>query len=530
MRSTRQALCAAVLLVLLPSVGCHPWHRDPCTGRPPDQTRVDIHAHVFSTDHIPVAGYLEHAAGVPRWLARLLASIVQRRTPDAAAREVEHELGDEEVESVLRSYLAAETARRSTPDEDRELWIALRGLLDGEQQLEQEERVVFEQLMQELEAGPAAESAKRRGVGRLALVICNVRWAHLMTHSSSWQAGDLLATYPEVGLFTPMMMDMWPWLLDPGCQEEPEDESACASSSALRAQYEAMRGVIQEYPGRVLPFVAFDPRRQARHGSSLRLVERALEEGFGGVKLYPPMGYRPWNNAELPSTPEDPRPPDAVLWDAALRQLYDLCVARDVPIAAHCSDPGAEARKGRGKNADPALWRPVLDHYRARGSHLRLNLCHAGGIDDLIKHGEDSWTWTIGRLIQEGNEGVFADLGHLDELLEASEAARIRAALDVFLARFPEAKRRLLFGTDWHMIVRYPEHTKYLRAHEAFVRENYPLQLDDWLGRNALRYLGLSTTPGTEHPPETAGRLRAFFERNDHPIPAWMPEVDLSSH
>jgi predicted TIM-barrel fold metal-dependent hydrolase len=301
------------------------------------------------------------------------------------------------------------------------------------------------------------------------------------------------------------MMDLGPWF-----------EGSPPPGRALAQQASATCDLVLRHPGRIHPFASFDPRREVRDGDALALVEQGLAAGMIGVKIYPPLGYRPWGNAELPDTPADPRPADAASWDAALAELYDYCAANDVPIAAHCSNPGAEARPGRGLNADPAYWRPVLERYRDRGTPLRINFNHAGGLAELLERPEESWAWTLGRLIEdEGHELVFADLGHLDEVLQRESRARLAQALGAYFERFPRVKQRLMFGTDWHMLVRRPAHRDYLREQARFIAEFFPEMQADFLGQNALRYLGLE--PGLAN----WLRLDAFYQSHGLDRPPW---------
>ena len=468
-----------------------------------------MHSHVFNANDLPVEGFLEHALGQPPWLAAIVADALELFTTDSTARSLERDLTEEELRDATRALLERhEAARAGAPAERSDAGdaeIMLRGLLDGPASLESDaDRARFE----ELEAGLAGieENAAARSLGgALDLVLCHVRWAYYLTHTTEWVGDRLVETYPEVELFTPLMMDLEPWF-----------EGSPAPERELADQLTATRDLVLRHPGRIHPFASYDPRRQVRDGNALELVEAGLASGMIGVKIYPPLGYRPWGNAELPSTPADPRPADAASWDAALAELYDYCAANDVPIAAHCSNPGAEARPGRGLYADPASWRPVLERYRDRGTPLRVNFNHAGGLEELLERPEESWAWTLGRLIEdEGHELVFADLGHLDEVLRSEGRARLAEALGAYFERFPKVKQRLMFGTDWHMLVRRPGHEEYLHAQARFIEEFFPEMKADFLGQNALRYLGLE--PGRAN----WSRLDAFYRSHGLDRPPW---------
>jgi predicted TIM-barrel fold metal-dependent hydrolase len=162
----------------------------------------------------------------------------------------------------------------------------------------------------------------------------------------------------------------------------------------------------------------------------------------------------------------------------------------------------------------------VLERYRDRGTPLCINFNHAGGLEELLERPEESWAWTLGRLIEdEGHELVFADLGHLDEVLRSEGRARLAEALGAYFERFPKVKQRLMFGTDWHMLVRRPGHKEYLHAQARFIEEFFPEMKADFLGRNALRYLGLE--PGRAN----WSRLDAFYRSHGLDRPPWW--IDL---
>src|SRR5262245_53988141 len=66
----------------------------------------------------------------------------------------------------------------------------------------------------------------------------------------------------------------------------------------------------------VIPFAAVDARRPGVVEETMRLVD---EDGFRGIKLYPPLG----------SHPNDP----------TLTPLYAFAAERGVPVMTHCSRP-----------------------------------------------------------------------------------------------------------------------------------------------------------------------------------------------
>src|SRR5690242_5883527 len=123
-------------------------------------------------------------------------------------------------------------------------------------------------------------------------------------------------------------------------------------------------------------YVAFDPLREVyfRHGrdriSPLQLARDALaNHGFVGVKLYPPMGFKPLGNSN--AWPDYFRFIERDLGyatrlgdelDAALQNLYGLCVEIEAPVLAHAADSNG-AGPHFADRADPAFWFPVFEKY-----------------------------------------------------------------------------------------------------------------------------------------------------------------------
>ena len=98
-------------------------------------------------------------------------------------------------------------------------------------------------------------------------------------------------------MVTPALVDFTKWL------------DASETPMTISKQVALMSRLSRERPAE-LPhihgFVPFDPLRQAIHdkvggpatNSPLAIVDKAvMQQGFVGVKLYPPMGFRAANNA-----------------------------------------------------------------------------------------------------------------------------------------------------------------------------------------------------------------------------------------
>ena len=187
-------------------------------------------------------------------------------------------------------------------------------------------------------------------------------------------------------------------------------------------------------------FVAFDPWRQivdeelGTHPSAFDLVEHAImEAGFVGVKLYPPMGFRPAGNAgshlTYPKRTKEIADFPRKL-DAALEKLFAWCESNGVPVMAHATNSNGANILYR-QRADPGNWIPVL----RRHPQLRLNLAHFGGFDEALGGGApgSTWEWAIGGMERKFSSPLFSDLSYLSEALDTETTPDIRPRLRFLL-------------------------------------------------------------------------------------------------
>jgi predicted TIM-barrel fold metal-dependent hydrolase len=282
-------------------------------------------------------------------------------------------------------------------------------------------------------------------------------------------------------------------------------------------------------------YFGFDPLREVYFRSAadgerlspLLLARTALEEhGFLGVKLYPPMGFRPSGNSlPYPQQVRNDlgRDPSRDL-DRVLDDLYRLCLQFDAPVLAHAY-PSNEASGGFGERADPAYWMPVLREY----PRLRLCLAHFGRFDAISRDRlsesfpEASWEWTFGRYIKD-NPGadVVADLSFFDEALDpgSPDRARIAGSLRRFVAEFDPGLRHLVYGSDWIMLGMHSDYMKYAESVDRFLADDCrfdPAMRARFFHENATRFMGL------ERGGRTKVRLAAYYER--HGLPSRLPQA-----
>lgn len=345
----------------------------------------------------------------------------------------------------------------------------------------------------------------------------------------------------EVALYTPALVDMALWLepdaaaLADGAPGSQAARAMTTHQTTPAQQVEMMEMIARAYPGRMHAFAPFCPWRQAsdahhnlsfgdvperRRRTAMEVVEDAiLNRGCIGVKLYPPMGFRPIGNAEIPldqfppwarQTPYADRFGEEL--DRALMELYRFCADLDVPIMAHTSNSNGAGffKDSDGKStsyavrADPKYWARVLATPGLE--KLRINLAHFGS----AARGQPDWRETVGELM-DAYENVYADLSHFQDLVQdnwlgsgqhCQEAADLLEPLRREFLAGERAKRwrRILYGSDWEVLAKEFYYADYLpvMAH-MYRRKIYGPGINNdqaargFMSANAIRFLGLDT-------------------------------------
>ncbi len=195
------------------------------------------------------------------------------------------------------------------------------------------------------------------------------------------------------------------------------------------------------WAGRILPFVAIDPRGPGRAEEARIRIE---DQGFRGLKVYPRLGY----------APDHP-----VLMD----RVYPLLEARGLPVMTHCSRGGMTGQGIAPALGDrlsaPQAWEPVMRRF----PRLRVCLAHFGGQDDWAAYacpdlfpsdprkGDGNWVRTICDMIGSGRwPGLWTDISYtmfqFDEFIPF-----LRLFLTGDDDRSERLRRRVLFGSDYYM-------------------------------------------------------------------------------
>lgn len=240
-------------------------------------------------------------------------------------------------------------------------------------------------------------------------------------------------------------------------------------SQSYREQLDELAAIKQDpdYKDLIYPFVFIHPERK----DILEIVKLYIEEkGFAGLKLYPPLGYYPF--------------------DERLNEVYAYAEKYQIPITTHCARGGVfykgnisddmlthpktgEHSKSRKNKyftdvyTDPDNYRYVLQQF----PDLKINLAHFGGYDEWQKFlgnsfddGLPSWYEKIITLLRE-HRGVYTDISYtmfnpdLFNLLKLS-------------LQDETIKGKIIYGSDFYMIEQETSERQFLTNIRAHIGES----------------------------------------------------------
>ena len=362
----------------------------------------------------------------------------------------------------------------------------------------------------------------------LALGKNYIRWADTLSKDVENITVEFMETYKndEIDLFIPLMIDYEYWFKS--TRDTPMKDQ-------IKLIYEK---IILPYKGKIHPFVAFDPARELafrknlnnpdgyleKHGS-MNLVKDAIEnKGFIGVKLYNSMGYKPFNNTSV----DDKRRKIALHkeryvfkgeeYDEVLAELYEYCVKHDVPITTHCGMYGVESYPDASFDFGKAIyWRQVLDQDRYK--NLRLNLAHFGWYTKEGYKGNTTWVEDICKMLNE-YEHLYTDIS-CHRVVIKKYIKKFKSDYKLMYDDYPVIKKRLLFGTDWHVLKRVSNFKDFKKKYIEVLKDSC---LDDsgiknFLGGNAQNFLGL--VKGGKN----FNKLEKFYTDENIDPPEWFKAI-----
>jgi predicted TIM-barrel fold metal-dependent hydrolase len=374
---------------------------------------IDLHTHTFNALYLPVQGifwsWCAHfhvpraiglAVGVVVELITIARSGVRRLAPTSVREEEIHaeELLRELVEDVPEAALYDDRVQEGLREAGGEAELeALRASRVPHRELvDRAVTRLFERFRDAVPPSIFLEEEDLRGMDEGAVRDAAwrrwLRWIALMTSRDTNIARTLCDVSPGIGLFIHHMMDIENWY------------RFRSFYSVRPVQLSLVRDLLVGSDGRLVPFVAFDPKR----GTGLKEVKAGIELGCAGVKFYPANGYKPSSNGTK--------------IQKAVDALFEWCEAEGVPIFTHCTPSGFEAKIGKsGCNANPELWTPVLKRWPG----LRLCFGHAGGhkgwvgeTDDKCGKGKKAFAEKVIELCSDPNLQVYCEIGYLSTLFQ----------------------------------------------------------------------------------------------------------------
>jgi hypothetical protein len=513
---------------------------------------IDVHAHIFNASDIDVVGFIQkdvaHDIEPPllRHFAEKMATllgVLARVAPSAAAET--KKLGDYLLRQAEMGVQGLSEFLQSETDQHRrmvakELTAAMQkaGLdkefLDLQRRHLEQMRLTFGQQLGSVESPSAFDeetvlnaidpvrrfaeyqrqfgslpqpknSLDPKGVLEFVHHMLMYRWMNLRDYSRAYTEGD--TAYGIDAVFTSFVnFDYW---LDP----------AKRSSQFEQMQVHALLSKMSG--GYMLPLIAYNPWTDIRdNNSSFELVKTAIfDYGYIGVKIYPPIGFVPYGNSHLQHTGKNQAYPPGAALDEKLLQLFSWCAANHVPVMAHSGESNGRDLEG-DTFAGPDGWRQLLIKIGNSTDPPIVNFAHFGGGSTSSGHKANNWTVQFsGLMATKPGSHLYGDLAYWEELKwcdsKHPDCAVAKSRIQRALVANKNAARRIMFGTDWHMLSKEPTWQAYPREVTANLQGVLP-SMDDFLYRNALECFGLG--------PQSAQRDRIVESLKKVPggLPAWL--------
>lgn len=256
----------------------------------------------------------------------------------------------------------------------------------------------------------------------------------------------------------------------------------------FKSQLEELAAIKKDpaYKNLILPFIFIHPERIGL----LSLVRKYIEEEqFTGLKMYPPLGYYPF--------------------DDRLDQVFAYAEKNSIPITSHCARGGvfykgaitSDMRKhpitGKvyhsGKNkfftdiyTDPDNYEYLFAKY----PNLKVNLAHFGGFDEWLKYlqntidstGELNWYEKVKTVLRK-HKNAYTDISYT--LFETDLIPLLNITL-----QDPTINNKVLYGTDFYMVEQHKTEKEFsINLRASIGEDNYRLIAE----QNPKRFLNLNT-------------------------------------
>ncbi len=173
---------------------------------------------------------------------------------------------------------------------------------------------------------------------------------------------------------------------------------------SIEENYKLHHEILKKHPDRFFVFAGIHPGRGTK---GLDLLKKGVEtDGFRGVKLYPPFGFK--------------------IDEERLLGFYEYCNTNHLPVLIHT---GYSFNGLINENAEPGPLATIADKYK----NINFIMAHAGyKLHDPL----------ITSLLNK--ENVFADISGFQSVLNDESA---KASLNLIFK--PPYNNKLLYGSDW---------------------------------------------------------------------------------
>jgi predicted TIM-barrel fold metal-dependent hydrolase len=524
-----------------PQVLCSPeiraaWSQPQCF--------FDAHAHFFNAADVPVENFIVKSFGHPyesgpveyamlRALAPVAAQLAKTlaidpaselrdlcqfqgeygsSTPDAVAEELDRrvkahkDLLKNEL-SAVRSSFGAEALRLLDAamlgvKRDRADSQLLLNILARDDMLEKSLNYGSPVLSLRGRGAAALSSAERDLASVMQTiffvgVMLSPRHHNLRTYVKGCHEGS--PRLPLSGVLS-AMVDFNYWL------DAPEYASRMQDQVLVQEQMAMLSG------GFMLPIVGYNPWVDIKEdGASLKLVLDAVNKhGCVGVKIYPPMGFYPYGNESNPLRGSLEQRPDLHMLDETLMKFFETCRDNDIPVLAHGDDSnGRDAPSDALGGSNGWLW---LDEALDGDRPLRVDVGHFGG--DLPRTPDE--TAGFEQLMRSAKHiELYGDIAYWDALADAQHDAE--AKLSGILAKPKPVQSRVMYGSDWNMLARYPGWRRYGQTMLEAVQTDAPASVASVFGANALACYGL--VPGSKR--KAWSRFTQYWTSGGRSLPGW---------
>lgn len=257
--------------------------------------------------------------------------------------------------------------------------------------------------------------------------------------------------------------------------------------------------------------------------------------------MYPPMGFAPLGNAALSGYWDGAGLPDWVYkpipymdgtsatfgerLDQALEELYTWCTdpSNDVPVMAHSSmSNGVSDRLQQLAGADH--WKCALDRF----SNLRISFGHLGDFSDTLTVASPPDAGKFIRLLSSA-PNAYADSGYFSAILSEPDCMRNRLAEYYAKGSNPLLSKRLMYGTDWNLLISQGGITDYFQNFvQAFqeIDKTAPQASRRFFGSNAADWLGLTGGRTRARLDEFYATNKVFAADSGSKLPGWATKLN----